>query len=169
MSLAEDLLIILTSYSGGYRLMRHKLSGLESPSPYRKIDYRKIKEQTLRTTLSRLKKRGLVNNRSGVWLITRKGKEYLEDKLKLRIPHFRYLKSDYNKKEMVVVFDIPEKKKHYRNWLRSELRALGFVPIQKSVWLGPAPLPKEFIEYLSEMNILKYLKFFKATPSDVVG
>jgi len=59
MSLGDDLLTILTSYSGGYKLMRKRLMGMEIPRPER-VDYQKLKEQTLRTTLSRLKKRGLV-------------------------------------------------------------------------------------------------------------
>jgi len=42
------------------------------------------------------------------------------------------------------------------------------LPIQKSVWLGPIPLPKDFIENLSELDILQYLKFFKVKEKDIV-
>ena len=69
---------------------------------------------------------------------------------------------------MVIVFDIPELRRKQRNWLRAELVALDFIPLQKSVWLGPAPLPKEFIKYLSETNLLQYLKFFKAAEEDII-
>jgi len=71
MSLTDDLLIILTAYSGGYRLMRKRLRGIEISRPKR-IDYQKLKEQTLRTTFSRLKKQGLAENRNGIWAITEK-------------------------------------------------------------------------------------------------
>ena len=164
MSLTDDLLIILTDYSGGYKLLRKRMKGwMDVPKPKR-IDYQKLKEQTLRTILSRLKKRGLVEDKKGIWAITEKGREFLKNK----IPHFGHLKTENKKKEMVVVFDIPELRRKQRNWLRSELMDLNFIPLQKSVWLGPAPLPKEFIKYLSETNLLQYLKFFKATEEDVI-
>lgn len=168
MSLIDDLLIILTDYSGGYRLMRKRLMGMECPRS-EKVDYQKLKDQTLRSTLSRLKKRGLIENKTGIWDITNNGKKFLKNKLISKIPHFGHLKSKNKKKEMVIVFDIPEIRRRQRNWLRMELAALGFVLLQKSVWFGPAPLPKEFIEYLNEANLLPYLKFFKAVQEDIVG
>lgn len=169
MSLGDDLLTFLTDYSGGYKLMRKRLMEMEVPRP-EKVDYQKLKEQTLRTTLFRLKKRGLVENKKrGIWIITKKGKEYRKNRLASKIAHFGHLKAQDAKKEMVVIFDIPEIRKKQRDWLRGELMVLGFVNLQKSVWLGPAPLPKEFIKYLSDTNLLPYLKFFKAIEEDIVG
>ena len=167
MSLGDDLLTILTSYSGGYKLMRKRLMGMEIPRPER-VDYQKLKEQTPRTTLSRLKKRGLVENRNGIWAITKKGRRFLKNKLISKIPHFKHFKIKSEKRNMVIVFDIPELRRKQKNWLRAELVALDFIPLQKSVWLGPAPLPKEFIKYLSETNLLQYLKFFKAAEEDII-
>jgi len=132
------------------------------------VDYQKLKEQTPRTTLSRLKKRGLVENRNGIWAITKKGRRFLKNKLISKIPHFKHFKIKSEKRNMVIVFDIPELRRKQRNWLRAELVALDFIPLQKSVWLGPAPLPKEFIKYLSETNLLQYLKFFKAAEEDII-
>jgi len=45
---------------------------------------------------------------------------------------------------------------------------LGFEPIQKSVWFGPAPLPEDFLESLSELNLLPFLKFFRTTEEELV-
>ncbi|MBI5079142.1 hypothetical protein HZB06_00485 [Candidatus Wolfebacteria bacterium] len=148
--------------------MRRKITGMGIPVPD-KIDYQKLKEQTLRVTLSRLKKRGLAENKNSTWSITKKGKKYLKNKLIFKIPHFKHLKTASDKKEMVIIFDIPEIRKKQRNWLRGELISLGFIPLQKSAWLGPAPLPKEFVKYLSETNILSYLKFFKATEENIIN
>ena len=167
MSLGDDLLTILMDYSGGYKLMRKRLMSMEIPRPER-VDYQKLKEQTLRTTLFRLKKRGLVKNETAIWIITKKGKKYLKNKLISKIPHFKHFKIKSEKRNMVIVFDIPELRRKQRNWLRAELVALDFIPLQKSVWLGPAPLPKEFIKYLSETNLLQYLKFFKAAEEDII-
>jgi DNA-binding transcriptional regulator PaaX len=86
--------------------------------------------------------------------------------LKFYILNF-YLQKNKDK-NLIIIFDIPEKERQKRDWLRGELVALGFVSLQKSVWFGPAPIPKKFIEYLAKMNIISYLKFFKATETDLV-
>lgn len=168
MSLVEEILTILASYSGGYKLIRKKMMGYSSYSPSMRNGVRKIKEDSLKTTLSRLKKRGLIESEGGIWGIKRKGREYLKNKLISKVPHFRHLKSKNNNKKIIVIFDIPEKRKNQRNWLRGELMALDFTLLQKSVWLGPALLPKEFIKYLNKVGLLPCLKFFKATEEDVV-
>lgn len=167
MSFVEDLLIILTDYSGGYKLMRKKLYGRDF-SHFQKINPKEIKDQTLRITLSRLKKNGLAVNNSGIWKITEKGKEYLKNKLVLKIPHFGHLKIKNTKRNMIIIFDIPEVRKKQRDWLRGDLLALGFILLQESVWFGPAPLPKEFIKYLSDTNLLQYIKFFKVSEEDII-
>lgn len=168
MSLVEDLLTILTSYSGGYKLMRKKLMGYEDFYSQQKIDYQKIKDSVLRTTLSRLKKRGLIKSNKKIWEISQKGKNYLKNKLVLKA-HFNYLKFQKEReKNMIIIFDIPEKERKKRDWLRKKLIDLEFIPIQKSVWFGPSPLPEEFIKYLNKINILSCLKFFKATKKDVI-
>lgn len=179
MSIAEDLLTILTNYSGGYKLMRQKLYSPTYPWPdgYKKIkktqdeaikEIKEIKEGTLRKTLSRLKKQGLVENKNRIWVITKQGREYLKNKQSLRNLHFGHLKIKNAKNNMIVIFDIPEIRKKQRNWLRGDLMALEFIQLQKSVWFGPAPLPKEFIKYLNDTNLLQYLKFFKVAKEEIV-
>ncbi len=176
MSLVEDLLVILTSYSGGYKLMRQKLLMPTYPWPsyYKKCiltqsqKIKEVKEKVLKTTLSRLKKCGLVENKNKIWKITEIGKNYLKEKISSKIPHFGHSKVKNTKNNMIVIFDIPEIRKKQRNWLRGDLMALGFTQLQKSVWFGPAPLPKEFIKYLNDTNLLHYLKFFKATKEEII-
>lgn len=169
MSFADDLFTILTDYPGGYRVMRRRIYGLPS---YRKshADEREIKESTLRVTLSRLRKLGLVENKAGIWAITEKGRRYFRNRKQRQIKtHGRYSTAvTKRRKNMIIAFDVPEPDKKKRDWLRVELRCLGFVPIQKSVWFGPAPLPKQFLRSLSELGVLPYLKFFRATESDLV-
>lgn len=179
MSITDDLLVILTNYSGGYKLMRQKLLMPTYPWPpyYKKIrktqdeaikEIKQSKDETLRRTLSRLKKKGFIKNENAVWKITNQGREYVKNKLIIKLPHFKHLKTENNKKEIIIIFDIPELHKKSRDWLRGELMGLGFMQIQKSVWLGPAPLPKQFIKYLNEINILQYLKFFYAKEKDII-
>lgn len=165
MSLTEEILTILSDYSGGYRLMRRKALGFTFDSAK---NSRPKKDEYLRVVLTRLKNRDLIENKNHIWRITKKGRGYLKKINKFR--HFQIDKHDkrQDKEKMIIAFDIPEKKKIYRNWLRSELVNLDFKPIQKSVWLGPAPLPESFVSYLSEINIFSYLKFFKVRKEDLL-
>jgi len=163
MSFSDDLLIILSSYSGGYKRLRELAYGIERP------DYqRKPKDNTLRVTLSRLRNKGLVVKKGMGWHITRSGKEFLKNKTPFlkHLPHPNSRK--YGKKNMIIAFDIPELYRSKRNWLRFELVGLGFHPIQKSVWFGSGPLPEEFLKSLEDLKILTFLKFFEATESDIV-
>ena len=172
MSYADDLLIILTSYHGGYRLMRQRMVGHMGPVyPYhQKQEARETKDNTLRITLSRLKKRGLVQNNNKIWKITRKGRRYLKAKLSQKLGiHFRYPFSLQNKrKNMIIAFDVPERYRRKRDWLRIELINLGFSPLQKSVWFGHAPLPQEFIKSLDDLDLIRFIKFFEAIKKDLV-
>lgn len=60
----------------------------------------------------------------------------------------------------VVIFDIPEKERRKRAWLRSALQHLKFKMIQKSVWVGKTKLPKEFLEDLTMLKLLTYVHIF---------
>ena len=66
-----------------------------------------------------------------------------------------------NPKNLVVMYDIPHSMKKERDWFRRHLIRFGYVMIQKSVWVGPSPLPKEFLSYLKEIKIGNKLKTFK--------
>jgi len=64
--------------------------------------------------------------------------------------------------KVLVLFDIPEKKRKIRNWLRLQLKLWDFSMIQQSAWVGPGPLPGEFLDHLKLLSIktvLRYLKF----------
>jgi DNA-binding transcriptional regulator PaaX len=64
-------------------------------------------------------------------------------------------------KNLVVMYDIPHAKKKERDWFRRHLRKFGYLMIQRSVWVGPSPLPKEFLDYLNEIKIGNNLKTLK--------
>ncbi len=48
------------------------------------------------------------------------------------------------------------------------LGLIGFKMLQKSVWIGPSPLPIEFIKYLKRNSILKFVQFFKILNEDLI-
>jgi DNA-binding transcriptional regulator PaaX len=167
MSLADDILTILLDYSAGYKRMRQMIY---SPG-YDRVKRAKHDSDILYATTARLKKLGLIKKNSNGWQITLKGKEYIKQKLAKFLPqHKSYSKDDKIKKKdrMIIAFDIPESQRRKRDWLRVELILLDFKPIQKSVWLGPAPLPEDFIQALNELKILKHLKFFRVYEREIV-
>ncbi|MCR4279711.1 MAG: hypothetical protein NUV78_03175 [Candidatus Zambryskibacteria bacterium] len=131
---------------------------------------KKLNKRSLSTVLNRMKRNGLLKNKDGKWSPTAGGRVYLE-KINTGIKKFftpGTIVSNRRKfKRIIIVFDIPEKKRRYRDWLRMELVGFGFTLIQKSVWLGPG-LPKEFIEYLDEAGLLKHIRFFHAEEKDLI-
>ncbi len=128
--------------------------------------YRPTSEQVFRKRLSRLKNQGLVTNKNRVWEITTAGKEFLASK----VPALRRFFPTRKKavaRGMILMFDIPETRRKYRDWLRIELAGFGFDQIQRSVWFGP-PLPKEFILYLKEIKLTPHIRFFRVSEQDII-
>lgn len=121
-------------------------------------------KNSLDSTVSRLRKNGLVEIRSGKWTLTKKGKEYFENKRKLSLKFSSPFKLNAPK-NLLLMFDIPESRKAERNWLRWHLREFQYFMIQKSVWVGPSPLPKKFGAYLKEIGLYNCIKTFKLAKS----
>ena len=109
-----------------------------------------FKRATFASLLSQLKREGLVEkiHRGGGWRwrLTARGRSAtrLQDSNKP-------LRSDGRKR--LVCFDIPERDRAKRRWLRAELIACGYRQLQRSVWIGEVPLPKAFIKGLDEMEL----------------
>jgi CRISPR-associated endonuclease Cas2 len=64
-------------------------------------------------------------------------------------------------KNLIVMYDIPHEKKKERDWFRRHLIKFGYVMIQKSVWVGPSPLPKTFSKYVKDIGLNDKLMTFK--------
>jgi DNA-binding transcriptional regulator PaaX len=64
-------------------------------------------------------------------------------------------------KNLLLMYDIPEGRKKERDWFRRQLKNFDFIMIQRSVWVGPSPLPVEFLDYLKKIGLQKEFKTFK--------
>ena len=111
--------------------------------------------------LHKLQKQGFIERKkrgSNIFIrLTSAGKEKLNlfrIQRKENPPHRSYKLEECERKFVIVAFDIPEKSRRKRDWLRSALTHLGMRMIQKSVWAGKIKLPKEFIDDLE-----KYIKY----------
>jgi len=69
--------------------------------------------------------------------------------------------SDNSPKDLVVIYDVPEEQKKERDWFRRHLKKFNYIMIQRSVWVGPSPLPKDFIAYVKSIGLKDKLKTFK--------
>ena len=61
----------------------------------------------------------------------------------------------------VVLFDIPNRRKHARDSLRKRLKTLGFYPLQESVFVFPYPCDDEITFFTSLYNIGDYVRMIK--------
>lgn len=177
MSYKDDILFYLCERSDAdspttYKKLWNQMAGrMDAPELVERRRKRELKRSTLRATLWRLKRQGLVEYRGAAWYVTAIGRNVVKtlktDRTERAMPEHSAPRKITQQKSVIIVFDIPENWRWKRDWLREELVILGFEPIQKSVWFGPKP-PREFIERLSDLNLLQYVKFFKAKSAEIV-
>jgi len=107
-----------------------------------------------------LKKKGYIRiknleQKQGV-ILTKKGKEKVL-KVKFKIKEKKRRKD--GKFEMII-FDIPEKKRHLRNLLREALHLLGYQMLQQSVWVCPYEVLEETEEIVRKYSLDPYVRIF---------
>lgn len=116
---------------------------------------RKVNRQSFNNNLYRLKKRGLLEFGSDKNIIINKGN------LKQHTLFSKIKEKPIGDTKVMVLFDIPEKQRKTRNWLRLQLKMWDFKLLQQSVWLGKGPLPKEFTDRLHLLGIYECVKILK--------
>jgi len=53
----------------------------------------------------------------------------------------------------IIIFDVPERYKRRRDFLRNKLQEIGFEQLQKSVWVFPFPIPKALDWLIEEVGL----------------
>lgn len=138
---------------------------LKKKTEVRKVSYKlkKISEYLI--------KEGYINKSGEKLFLTNKGELLL---MKIKPELIKRPKWDH--KWRIVSFDVRENNRKKRDSFRKELKALGFVQMQRSVWISPYPCEKyiellraehgfgnnmQYIlaEKISEEN--KFIKYFK--------
>ncbi len=117
-----------------------------------------------------LRKDGLLREdkrKIGKIALTKRGREKLA-KLK-RVREARLLRNNYDTEKTdaftIVIFDVPERERKKRRWLREVLRQIGFSLVQKSVWLGRVKIPKNFLQDIKELRLAEYIEIFQITKT----
>ena len=113
---------------------------------------RRINARTKTKGISQLKRQGLLKEykrgEKRYLKLTQKGKiEIVRCKLKQKAGE------PWDRKWRVVIFDIPEVTRKDRNFLRRQLKWLGFFELQKSVWIFPYEVKIELREFIKLCKI----------------
>jgi len=94
--------------------------------------------------VSRLKRQGYLRKTENGWELTPKGRIEI---IKI-ILWKKFQDKKWDGKWRVIIFDIPEMSRRDRDFLRRELKWIGFIELQKSVWIFPYDMERELMALL---------------------
>ncbi|MDO8504926.1 MAG: CRISPR-associated endonuclease Cas2 [Candidatus Liptonbacteria bacterium] len=171
---ADLIKVILES---GYGASLGKLNaGVEKAKARRETQ--RVERENLRLArvkyaniIYKLKRDGLIYSSGQKMGITVSGRiklALLKNRKVKELPTAIYEKGD-SKNFTIVAFDIPERDRRKRAWLRRALRELGLEMIQYSVWAGKVKIPAQFIWDLGEIKILEYVDIFEITKTGTLS
>ncbi len=92
-------------------------------------------------TVNQMKRTNYLKERHGKLYITKKGREKIIKK-HLKNQHKKENKK-WDGKWRSIIFDIPEVSRKDRDFLRRELKSIGLIEVQQSVWVSPYQIEKE--------------------------
>ena len=155
--------------------------GMETSSLryYRKLriiskEWKRIDQRSLRRSVKRLCSQKLVQEKyspdgSFKLVLTKEGvRQARAQCLYGSAIRFRNPKK-WDGKWRVIVFDIPEKSRLFRNILREHLRALKFYRLQQSVFVSPYPCEKQIMELVTLYQAEAFVRVMKADWVDSEG
>lgn len=121
-------------------------------------------EQAVRAAVSRMHKQGWVQSEKrgnkSYYSLTEQGKARMEEASK-RI--YKVEAPTWDGKWRMLIYTIPEEKRHIRDELRQELVWSGFGLLSNSCWITPNPLEEEIHRLVDKYDIKNNVSFFQAT------
>lgn len=121
-------------------------------------------EQAVRAAISRMSKQGWVQaNKIGnksYYSLTERGQARMEEASK-RI--YKTEHPSWDGQWRMLVYTIPENKRHLRDELRKELVWSGFGMLANSCWITPNPLEVQVNRLIEKYDIGEYVTFFNAS------
>lgn len=120
-----------------------------------------IDEQSVRSTISRLKRRGLLVPQTHLgqagYALSEYGRELLRESDDRNFGRRRATLADG---WVTAVFGVPESERSKRHLLRSRLRWLGFGTVSAGVWIAPSTLLTESLEMIHRHELDVYVDLF---------
>ena len=151
-----------------------KLKKLWNEPLFPKLDFKKeempknTKRNSIYTALFRLQKQGLVLNSRGNWSLTQDGENFTKSFFRFHSKHTSQRLPNIDNTKRIVIFDIPEKEREKRDWIRIELLYHEYKPLQKSVWLGRRPLLPQFIENIEFLGLSDCVHIFSVKDEGTI-
>jgi phenylacetic acid degradation operon negative regulatory protein len=122
-----------------------------------------IDEPAVRSSISRLKQRGLLEPRrqggAAGYALSGSGRDILAEGDR-RI--FERRRAEVTDGWLLAAFSVPESERGRRHTLRSRLAWLGFGTVSAGVWIAPAHLAEETAEVLARYGLAGYVDLFRA-------
>lgn len=152
---AEEIRDPLRIMSSSYKSMYGWI-----PKQYQKHNFYQLISRSFKTQLiEKIERNGEVYIR-----ITSNGKELIQRDF----PMLALQDKPWDGKWRIVMFDVEEVNKKVRERLRGKLKELGFGMLQKSVFISPHDIMKDFIEFAQASGIKDYL-YILETHKLIVG
>ncbi|MGB9882970.1 MAG: CRISPR-associated endonuclease Cas2 [Microgenomates group bacterium] len=151
----RDPFNLISSY---YHYNRHYFQ--ESPP--------KINIKKLNNLYYDLKKQGYIikkqlRKKNYKFILTQKSNNYL----KTKYPQLYFSKNNWDKKIRIVIFDIQELNRVKRNQFRRILKQLGFIMLQKSVWVSPFDQFHVLKNWLKENKINEKVLLIEGSKTNI--
>jgi len=131
-------------------------------------EWEEINKRVLETAIKSLYESKLIsqqNNKDGTvtFILSKDGER---EALIYSIDNMKIQKNHWDKKWRIIIFDIPEKIKKVREVFRYHLKNLGFIELQRSVFVLPYNCKNE-IEYIVEFyNVRRFVRYIEAIHVD---
>lgn len=136
---AEEIQDPLRTVSSAYKNMYGFI-----PRRYKKHNFMQMVGRSLKTgDIEKVIKDGKIYLR-----LTSSGKEKIHREFPIS-----NLTQKWNKKWIVVIFDISEKARNMRDRLRIKVQSIGFGMLQESVWISPLPIGKDIKEMIEAIGL----------------
>ncbi len=129
------------------------------PIRFRKATISSIISQSLKN--KRLKR--VIKKRKIYYFLSENTREELIKKY----PLLSIKNRQWDKKWRIVVFDIEEKERKTRNFLRRQLKLMGFGQLQKSVWLSPYDFLPELKRLISSYQLQNKVILIETKKLDI--
>lgn len=153
--------VLSAGYGAGSSKIDYEYQQLRKSRKDREFQARIVEDRKnkLRAYISKMKHDGLIKESNNKFTISDKGKVKL-GKLRNSLPE-RHYNSDTQINPIIISFDIPERFRRKRDWLREVVKNLGFKMVHQSVWIGNVKIPKDFIFDLENLKILEFIEIFE--------
>lgn len=125
-----------------------------------------LNENSYYTALARLKRRKMIDKGGYGYALTPAG-EWTAIKAFVQRAALKTLERSgrWDGKWRIVLFDFPERKRAYRDYVRTVLRKHGFQEFQRSTWIHPYKMPAHLTRLFKDQRIEKHVRII--TGNDI--